>query len=332
MLPGQGPQPTRRTVIGLAYAAALGGAAALGLRLDLPQPPPPVPTRRLVPDEKLLIAVLHELDDLARVVKSVAKPGRSAGTVSALGGLLAEQRKVLTGRLTNDGVPIAVIQARPPASGPSGTSSTSGATTTSPSPMVSPSPATPPTRGRTTVAQLALVLTALEPTDWAPAAGAQRPADRDLIVSVRSVRLAVADLLGAALTFPSKPSPARGSLVARTAPLVYGFEVVAAQSGASERSRDLTALHDAQKLLAALGGTSASLPGGWALPFAVTTPSEATRLARYVLTGAIAATTSLAQDATDAASLAEITTWSARLQALAARWGLRLTAFPGMGR
>ena len=329
MLPGQGPQPTRRTVIGLAYAAALGGAAALGLRLDLPQPPPPVPTRRLVPDEKLLIAVLHELDDLARVVKSVAKPGRSAGTVSALGGLLAEQRKVLTGRLTNDGVPIDVIQARPSASGPSGTP---GATTASPSPTVSPSPATSPATERTTVAQLALLLTALKPTDWAAAAGAQRPADRDLIVSVRSVRLAVADLLGAALTFPSKPSPARGSLVARTAPLVYGFEVVAAQSGAADRSRDLTALHDAQKLLAALGGTSASLPGGWALPFPVTTPSEATRLARYVLTGAIAATTSLAQDATDAASLAEITTWSARLQALAARWGLRLTAFPGMGR
>lgn len=321
-LPGQRPQPTRRTVLALAYAAALGGAAASGLRLDLPQPTPPAPTRRLVPDEKLLIAALHDLEDLAHVADSVAKPGQSAGTVTTLQRLLSEQRKVLTGRLTNQGVPTQVIEAPAPTSAPSGASGT---------PRGTPAP-TATTSGRTTVAQLAQRLAALEPTDWAAAAGARQPMDRDFLLSIRSVRLAAADLLGAALAFPPKPSLARAALVVRTAPLVYGLEVVAAQSSAVDRARDLGALRDAEQLLAALGGTSTALPGGWALPFPVTTPTEATRLARYVLTGAIAATTSLAQTTADAASLGDVATWSARVQALASRWGLPLTAFPGMGR
>jgi hypothetical protein len=180
-----------------------------------------------------------------------------------------------------------------------------------------------------TLAGFTKELADLETADWTATAAATPP-NQDLVLSIRSVRLSGADLLGSAPTFDAKPSPARPLLVERSAPLVYGFEVVAAQSAGGARTRALTALGEATDLLTALGGTSTTAPGGWALPFPVTTPQEATRLAQHLLGTAIAATTTLADTAPDARSLEETGRWSARVQAMGARWGLPLTAFPGM--
>jgi hypothetical protein len=181
-----------------------------------------------------------------------------------------------------------------------------------------------------TLAGFAKHLAGLEIAEWTATAAAT-PTNQDLVLSIRSVRLAGADLLGAEVAFDAKPTPARPLLVERTAPLVYGFEVVAAQSSGNARTRALTALGEATDLLTALGGTSTTAPGGWALPFPVTTGKEATRLAQHLLGTAIAATTTVADATADALSLEDAGRWSARVQAMGARWGLPLSAFPGMG-
>ncbi len=327
-VPGARPRPTRRTVLGLTYAAALAAVSGCGVRLDLPEPPPPIPTRRLVPDEGLLVDLVRELEDLAAQASVVTRPGRSARTVETLAGLFAEQGRVVTGRLTNDGVPTEVIHPTPsvspsaPASGASTAPAPGTAAPTTPAAKQAPSPVT--------LAAFAKRLVGMDTSDWTVAAAAT-PANRDLVVSVHSVRLAGAALLGTDLSFGSKASPARPLLVERTAPLVYGFEVVAAQSSDNARKRALAALDEAADLLHALGGTSPTAPGGWALPFPVTTAKEATRLAEHLLGTAIASLPTLAEAARDADSLEDIGRWSARVQAMGARWGLPLTPFPGMG-
>lgn len=315
-------RPTRRTVLGLTYAAALAGAGACGLRLDLPEPPPPIPTRRPVPDEELLVGLVRELEGLASQAGAVTRLGGAARTVATLGELFAKQAGVVTGRLTNDGVPTEVI--RPPSATPSGASTgatTAPGQTTSSGPTAAPAPVS--------LTAFTEQLADVETANWRATAAATPP-NRDLVLSIRSVRLSGADLLGSAPTFDAKSAPVRPLLVERTAPLVYGFEVVAAQSAASARTRALTALEEAADLLSALGGTSTTAPGGWALPFPVTTQKEATRLAQHLLGTAIAATTTVADTAPDARSLEETGRWSARVQAMGARWGLPLTAFPGM--
>lgn len=322
-MPGGAPRPTRRTVLGLTYAAALAGAAACGLRLDLPQPPPPVPTRRLVPDEGLLVQLVRTLDELAGQAKAVTRPGRSARTLATLGGLFAQQSRVVTGRLTNDGVPTEVIRPTP--------SAVSTATTGTSGPAATPPPATPPTTATAsiTLARFAQRLAQLDAADWAVAAAAT-PVNRVLVLSVHSVQLAGAALLGTELAFNATPGPVRPLLVERTAPLVYGFEVVAAQSDGSARTRALTVIDEVTDLLHALGGTATTAPAGWALPFPVTTPKEAARLAQHLLGTAIASTTALVEKNPDARSLEDAGRWSARVQATAAGWGLPLTPFPGM--
>jgi hypothetical protein len=149
-------------------------------------------------------------------------------------------------------------------------------------------------------------------------------------VALASVRLAGSLLLGGQLPFGSRPAAARPNLAERTAPLVYGFEVVAAQSSDSARPRALAALDEATDLLRALGGQSGKAPAGWSLPFPVTTPNEASRLAQHLLGTAIEATAIEGDRTPDARSLDEIARWSAHIQVLAARWGVPLTAFPGM--
>jgi hypothetical protein len=308
--------PTRRTVLGLAYAASLSAASACGLRLDLPQPPPPIPTRRLVPDEKLLVGAVRELDELVTGAKAITRAGRSAPTLASLATLFSDQARVVTGRLTNEGVPSEVI--RPPGGTASGTAV--------PTPKTVPKKVAKPAQ---TVAAYVEQLAALDSAHWAGVAAAA-PDNRELLVSLASVRLAGSLLLGGELPFRSPAAAARPHLAERTAPLVYGFEVVAAQSSGTARTRALAARAEATALLHALGGASGEVPAGWSLPFPVTTPKEASRLAQHLLGAAVAATVIEADRTFDARSLDEIVRWSARVQVLAARWGIPLTAFPGM--
>jgi len=103
-------RPTRRLLLLGGGAAVLAVLVERGLRLDLPQPPPPVPTRRKAPDEALLLSVVGDLAVLVGDADALVSAGAD-GTVKRVRAVLREQQRVLTGRLTNAGVPSSVIDA-----------------------------------------------------------------------------------------------------------------------------------------------------------------------------------------------------------------------------
>jgi len=135
-------------------------------------------------------------------------------------------------------------------------------------------------------------------------------------------------LLGRDVATPPT-SPVRPAVVARTQPLVYAFEVVAAQStGARRRTAEAT-LAELVRLEQAVTGPGTAPPAGWALPFPVTNPQAARRLAASTLSAAVRSGPELAGAAPTAASLEDVARWSAHVQALAVDWDVPLTAFPG---
>lgn len=90
----------------------------------------------------------------------------------------------------------------------------------------------------------------------------------------------------------------------------------------------MASLASLETLAGELGPGSPSAPA-WALPFAVTTPAAAARLAAQLLRSAVASAMSAAGPAPNGATLAETAAWSARVQALATAWGVPLSTFPG---
>lgn len=301
---------SRRAVLaGLIAPTAL--VAGCGLRLDLPQPAPPVPTRQRVPDEVLLIDVVRDLRRLLTLVGQLPVAARRGATVRDALRILGEQDRVLTGRLTNGGVPTALIDAPPP--GPTETGSPGSDASAS------------PTSFATALAHL--------PTGRWEALATASPAGRLVLWSATSARLAAAVRLGEAVALElGAPQALQRALEDHTAPLVYGFEVVAAQSAGSARQTARETLDGLRRLLAAVAtGLPGSdvLPGGWSLPYPVATPQAAARLATDLLARAIAAAAGLLPAAPSRTDLAEVGTWSARVQALGPAHGIPLTAFPG---
>lgn len=341
VMAGLGHPPRRLLVLG-------GGAAALallvdrGLRLDVPPPPPPVPTRRPAPDEALLLSAVADLTRLVAAETDVLSGSEAGATVRRLRTLSRDQLKVLRGRLTNFGVPTTVIDAAAawpattpattnattPAAGAGGTATGTASGTPTPGSSTSAAPdADEPVRTRK---ELAARLDDLGAADWTALASATA-ATRDLLAAAYAQRLAAAVLLGRDVAPLSSPSPARQEIVARTQPLVYAFEVVAAQStGKQQRSAEST-LAALARLEVAVSGTSSTTPAGWALPFPVTSPEDARRLATESLSSAVEAATEVAGPSPTAASLEDVARWSANVQALAVDWDVPLTAFPGAG-
>lgn len=304
---------TRRSVLTLSARGVVGAGlvlsvSACGLRLDRPPPTPPVPTRRPAPDEKLLLSVIADLAQLVTAEQTIASDGAAGGASlsqpirSTLSGLLRlhrEQVTVLTGRLTNDGVPLASITSAP---------------TTGPLPR--------------TVDELAAGLASLDGSDWAAVAGATPPT-RELLTAAYSLRLAGAVELARDVAVPSPPSPVREALLARTRPLVYAFEVVAAQSTKAQRTRAVATLRALTRLEEELAAGGRTAPTAWSLPFPVTTAAAADRLATRVMSSAVAALVDVVGPSPSAATLRDGATWSARVQSLAVDWSVPLTAFPG---
>ena len=296
-------QPPRRLLLGGAGAAALAAAATLsgcGLRLDLPEPPPPVPTRRPAPDEDFLLGVIAQLRGLLKAADGLAPRGDDRSVLRATTAVQRRQVTVLTGRLTNVGVPTAEIAA-----------------------------AKAPGPGRVdSVDDLAGALAAIGPDQWQALAAATE-GTRDLVLAAWASRLASAVLLGEAVEPLAQPSGARPRVIEQTSPLVYGFEVVAAQSVGRRRTRAVETLDALRRLDLAVSGPTTSSPGGWALPFPVTTPAEAQRLAGHVLGTAVDALVDVAGPSPDAAALDDTARWSGRVQVLATDWGMPLVPFPG---
>ncbi|GAB2758467.1 hypothetical protein GCM10027039_17740 [Terrabacter koreensis] len=301
VLDGLGRPPRRLLVLG-------GGAAALallvdrGLRPDVPSPPAPPPTRRPAADERLLLAAVADLDRIVAAEGQVLSARSGDALVRRLRAVSREQLRVLRGRLTNAGVPTSVIDTRP-----------SGSTTEA------------PLRTRSALAE---VLATPVPGQWTALTTATADA-RGLLAAAYAQRLAAAVLLGHPVDTTTTPSPARPAVVARTQPLVYAFEVVAAQSTGSQRRRAEATLADLNRLELAVSGAASSTPPGWALPFPVTTPVDARRLATTVLRSAVDGATTAAGDRPTAASIEDVARWSANVQAIAVDWDVPLTAFPG---
>ena len=107
------------------------------------------------------------------------------------------------------------------------------------------------------------------------------------MAALTAQRAAAATLLGGSVHWPASsvaPRAAAPELLAAVRSATYGLEVVAAQAGAAGRARALAVLatlRPREEQLQALAGADAGAPPlGYRLPFAVTTPASAARLAR----------------------------------------------------
>jgi hypothetical protein len=297
--------PARRAVLLGGAAAAVTALSGCGLRLDRPAPPPPVPTRKPAPDERFLLSVIKELRSLVQAARGLTVRGEAGRLVRETVAVQRRQVAVLTGRLTNAGVPTAEIDA---ATAPS-TKGDAAAVVRS-------------------VTDLATTLASVAPVRWA-ALAATSPGTRDLVLSAWSSRLASAVRLGATVEPTTVPSAARPRIISHTSPLVYGFEVAAAQSVGAQRTRAVATLDALRRLDLAVAGSTTATPGGWALPFPVTTAAEARRLAEHLLTTAVDATADVAGTAPDGPALDDAARWSGRVQSLAVDWGMPVAPFPG---
>ena len=296
---------TRRLFLVGGGAALLAAVTGCGVRMDLPQPPPPSPTRRRAPDEALIIGVVGDLDELLRAWPAAAKPA----VLKHSRALLTELRATLVGRLTNEGVPTEEIT--PAAADPS----------------AAPTPTGTPTSGPLSVGELRKRLAAL-PSAHLDSTTSATAETRELLTAAYGTIFTAAGLLGADVAPAAEASPVRPRLAERTSPLVYAFEVVAAQSSGTQRSRALDTLERLRGLERLIGRDDAT--SGWSLPFPVTDPGSARRLGDTVLKRAVGALGEVPGRAPTAESLDDVARWVAAVQLAADTWGLEPVAFPGM--
>jgi hypothetical protein len=276
-----------------------------------------------VPDEALLIGAVRQLRGTRLLGQRLGTAGAKRSAVAVALKIVQEQDRVLTGRLTNDGVPTQAIDAL----GPLHPTTLGGAT---PSAGPSQSGATSTPSAAASVSDLASALAAEPEPGWDALARAAE-GNRLLLLSAASARLAAATLVGVPPPLPDRGSVlVRTELAKRTAALVYAYEIVASHSSGKQRDQAVQTLDALHVLMGGLGplGQGVDLPGGWSLPFQVRTAADAARLGREVLERAIAGTTAV-READSGDGLADVAAWSARLQALGREHGIDLAAFPG---
>lgn len=343
--PGMPPCPSRRGVLtwGVGAVAAMS-LAACGIRLEDDAPRVPlIPTRQPVPGESFLLALWRHTDDLADRASSLG--GAATSLPARLAALHGRQVAVLEAELLRLGVPRKALDAAAAAPTPSATApgttgtTTSGTTTTgtaTPSGAPTGSSTAPPVQGPKGLA-------AEEASDLGPTAIASLSAVSStltpLVGSVLAQRAAAASLLGDPATWPeptwSAPSLA-SSYLESTRAAVYAFEVVAAQSPSGAQHTlavaSLAALEARAQDQESLAGASAGPPPlGYPLPFRVTTPAAARKLAVQVLTELRASVArDLGSTGGDIGPLGALVRWLADTEVLASRWGVPLAPFPGL--
>lgn len=310
--------PSRRTILrgGALVAIALPTATLTGCGIRLQDDAPPIPLlrRRSIPDEAALVTGVREATVLSQMAARV--PG-APESVTRLGGIHRVQADVLHSRLTAGGVPDHVIAT--PTASPTPTAAVSA-----------PPPATvadlaAAERQAATAAALAVVASATT-------------ANRVVLAAVTAQRLAAADELGGAATWPAAdplPVVSAATLLEATRSVAYAFEVIAAQLSGAARSAALATsaeLAARQRELTAMAGVSAALePLGYALPFPASTPAAATRLATTVLTSLVALglgpVTQLPRGSSAHTTLVRL---QVQAQHLGRSWGVAPVPFPGM--
>jgi hypothetical protein len=330
--------PSRRSVLAaLGLGAASAALAGCGIRLEDDAPRVPlVPTREPVPGEAFLLGLWLGSQDLAAQASALGGPG------TALPGRLAllhrAQAEVLRTLLRTEGVPDEVAddaRKRHPAT-PSTTSS--GTTAASPTSGATPGrsatgTATVPSRSTLATGEAA----ALSPVSFAALAAL----DAKAVVTPAAAlaqRAAAATLLGKVPAWPTQeqlPAELAAGALEATRAAVYGFEVVAAQSAGAQRTQAKATLVTLKARVARLeqpaGDKAPPAALGYPLPFPVTTPGAARRLALHVLEG-LRATQAAAtgRAARDATGLAATVQWLAEAEGLCHRWGMALQPFPGL--
>lgn len=330
--------PSRRSVLAVLGLGAAGMAlSGCGIRLEDDAPRVPlVPTREPVPGEAFLIGLWLGSQDLAAQASALGGPG--TGLPARLALLHRAQAGVLRTLLRSEGVPDSVVDdaRKRHTSAPSTTSSpTTGASAT---PGTAPNgsttgASTSPSRSTLAAAEAA----ALSPESFA-ALGAL---DAKAVVTPAAAlaqRAAAATLLGklpAWSTQEDVPADLAAAALEATRAAVYGFEVVAAQSAGAQRAQATATLATLRARVARLeqpaGDKAPPASLGYPLPFPVTTPGAAKRLALHVLEGLRAShAAATGRAARDATGLAATVQWLAEAEGLCHRWGMALQPFPGL--
>ncbi len=312
----RGPLPTRRELLRAVALATVASPllAACDIRLQDDAPTLPLLQRKSVPDEAVLVDLVHRTAALAQATGRVANPNDA---VSSLSTLHQTQSDVIRSRLSVAGVPNHVIDG-------AATSSSTAATA-----AVSAPPAT--TTKDVAAAENALVASVLGalPTVTAP--------NRAIVASVVASCGAAVELLGAAVSWPTAdllPPAAAVPLLDGTRSAAYAFQVVAAQTSGSQQAAavgthtDLTAR--GTELAGMAGASAPPEPLGYALPFPVTAPDVAAKLANQVLTtlvaGGLAPLATLPTGSTATTTLVRLLVGAQRL---GRTWGVAPVPFPG---
>ena len=316
----RGSLPTRRELLRTAALTTVVAPllAACDIRLEDDAPTLPLIQRKSVPDEAVLVDLVRRTTALAQAAGRVPNPN---DTVSRLATIHQTQADVLRSRLTSAGVPNHVIDGS--------TASTTTTSTTAPTAAVSAPPQTTPQD--VAAAETALVAAVL------PALPTVTAANRAVVASVVASCGAAAELLGATVPWPAAdplPPAAAVPLLDGTRSAAYAFQVVAAQTGGDQRAvaeGTHTDLDSRAAQLAGMAGSSAPVgPLGYALPYPVTAPDVASRLAGQVLTtlvaGGLAPLATLPEGSTATTTLVRLLVDAQRL---GRTWGVAPVPFPG---
>jgi len=341
------PCPGRRAALGLGVGAlATLALGACGIRLEDDAPHVPlVPTRKPIAGESFLVGLWRECGALADAASALG--GAPKALPSVLAGLHRDQSKVLREELRRLGVPASVLDEPTPTgtrtsaatSDPrigTPTGPTSGATSGATGGATSGTPAAGPSDGPRGLA--ALEGAAVSGAAFRSLAGAVTPAV-PLFGAALAQRAGAATLLGGTVAWPDptwqSPSLAM-SFLESTRAAAYGFQVVAAQSptGAQRTlaGSTLEALQARVITQEALAADAAGPPPlAYPLPFAVTTPAAARRLAVHLLTELRSAVArQLGSAGASDGPLGSLVQWLAETEVLASRWGVALQPFPGL--
>ena len=310
--------------LGLATTAGLTGC---GVHFEDRTPSLPFePEPRPVPDERALQDALVAVTGLEQAAAVVAGPLPARLVV-----IHRQQRAVLTQVLLRSGAtprPTATMTPTATATG-TPTASSSSRTATAPAPA--------PAARMTTGALAAAENEGMSTPSLITLAGVSGP-HVALLASLAALRGAAGTLLGAAPSWPEPTAPTDRSaarLLEAARAAAYGFEVVMARADPGQQALARTSLAAVQDQAATLRDLAGSVAGppplGYRLPFPVTGPASARRLARHLLDGLQGTlATELRGAAGHEEPLTALVRWSAQTAVLATRWGAPLPAFPGL--
>lgn len=305
---------SRRSLLVALAAGSVTALSGCGVQLEEGAPRVPlVPTREPMNDEKALLAVLHGTTSLGSLAEAFG--GASTSMAGRLRAIHAIQAAVIARLLRDGGVPQSLLAATPTSTTPASTTPTSRPL----APAVALSVAEGDSVGDVSLAELSTAHVAL-------------------IGSMLGQRIASVTLLGG--TTPLLLSSGLGGadvvpMLEAARATVYGFEIVAAQIDSTGRALALSTLASLRARSSDLemlaGSVAPPPPLGYELPFRVTDTTSARRLARHLLEALLTAHAAALGPATgEAPTLAALVQLLGATQVIASRWGLPLTAFPGL--